>query len=125
VVAIRTYRQARVELEAQVAAQVDSVRLATERFTGGAASHLDVVQAEQNLFPTELTLAQTIGSQWASLAQLYRALGGGWQVPPNRQSAGGPQPGGAAASSSGELQVPDSQKSTVASDVSRKSEAGR
>jgi multidrug efflux system outer membrane protein len=82
VVAIRTYRQARVELEAQVAAQADSVRLAKERFTGGAASYLDVVQAEQNLFPTELTLAQTIGAQWASLAQLYRALGGGWQVPP-------------------------------------------
>jgi multidrug efflux system outer membrane protein len=90
-VAIRTYRQARVELEAQVAAQVESVRLAKERFGNGVASYLDVVQAEQNLFPTELTLAQTIGSQFTSLAQLYRALGGGWQ--PLKQEptgAGGP-----------------------------------
>ena len=96
VVAIRSYRQARAELEAQVAAQVESVRLAKERFTGGAASYLDVVQAEQNLFPTELTLAQTIGSQWASLAQLYRALGGGWQVPPSGGTGGHPPPGAAA-----------------------------
>jgi multidrug efflux system outer membrane protein len=88
VVAIRTYRQARVELEAQVAAQVESVRLAKERFNGGAASYLDVVQAEQNLFPTELVLAQTIGLQWASLTQLYRALGGGWQVPPSGGTGG-------------------------------------
>jgi multidrug efflux system outer membrane protein len=97
VVAIRTYREMRVELEAQVAAQVESVRLAKERFTGGAASYLDVVQAEQNLFPTELTLAQTIGLQWASLAQLYRALGGGWQVPPHGGTGGGQPPGRAAA----------------------------
>jgi outer membrane protein TolC len=86
-----------VELEAQVAAQVESVRLAKERFTGGAASYLDVVQAEQNLFPTELTLAQTIGLQWASLAQLYRALGGGWQVPPSGGTGGHQPPAGAAA----------------------------
>lgn len=81
-VGIRTYRQERVELEAQVAAQAESVRLAKERFANGVASYLDVVQAEQNLFPTELTLAQTIGQQFTSLAQLYRALGGGWKLPP-------------------------------------------
>jgi multidrug efflux system outer membrane protein len=85
-VAIKSYRRARVELEAQVAAQVESVRLAKERFGNGVASYLDVVQAEQNLFPTQLTLAQTIGAQFSSLAQLYRALGGGWE-PPRQASA--------------------------------------
>ena len=44
------------------------------------ASYLDVVQAEQNLFPAEIQLAQTIGSQFVVMAQLYRALGGGWQT---------------------------------------------
>jgi multidrug efflux system outer membrane protein len=81
-VALKTYREARTQLEAQVAAQVESVRLAKERFTSGVASYLDVVQAEQNLFPTELSLAQTIGAQFTSLADLYRALGGGWKAPP-------------------------------------------
>jgi multidrug efflux system outer membrane protein len=81
-VALKAYRQNRAELEAQVRAQIESVRLAKERFTSGVASYLDVVQAEQNLFPTELLLAQTIGAQFVSLTQLYRALGGGWRVPP-------------------------------------------
>jgi outer membrane protein, multidrug efflux system len=90
-VALKTYRQARTELEAQVAAQVESVRLAKERFTAGVASYLDVVQAEQNLFPTELTLAQTIGAQFTALADLYRALGGGWQAfPPSHASSNAP-----------------------------------
>ena len=87
-VALKTYREARTELEAQVAAQVESVRLAKERFTAGVASYLDVVQAEQNLFPTELTLAQTIGSQFTALADLYRALGGGWQASPASHASG-------------------------------------
>jgi multidrug efflux system outer membrane protein len=81
-VALKTYRAVRAELEAQVRAQTESVRLAKERFGNGVASYLDVVQAEQNLFPTELVLAQTIGAQFVSLTQLYRALGGGWRVPP-------------------------------------------
>lgn len=92
-VALKTYREARTELEAQVAAQVESVRLAKERFTAGVASYLDVVQAEQNLFPTELTLAQTIGAQFTALADLYRALGGGWQASPARQASGSAPPG--------------------------------
>jgi multidrug efflux system outer membrane protein len=37
-----------------------------------------VIQAEQNLFPAELELAQTIGAQFVAVTQLYRALGGGW-----------------------------------------------
>jgi multidrug efflux system outer membrane protein len=81
-VALKAYRQNRAELEAQVRAQTESVRLAKERFTNGVASYLDVVQAEQNLFPTELSLAQTVGAQFVSLTRLYRALGGGWRVPP-------------------------------------------
>ena len=76
-----------------MAAQVESVRLAKERFTAGVASYLDVVQAEQNLFPTELTLAQTIGAQFTALADLYRALGGGWQASPASHASASPPPG--------------------------------
>jgi outer membrane protein, multidrug efflux system len=59
------------------------------RFANGVASYLDVVQAEQNLFPAELALAQTTGAQFSAMAQLFRALGGGWQTsepqPPPRK----------------------------------------
>jgi multidrug efflux system outer membrane protein len=83
-IAIKTLRDERVQLEVQVRAQTERVRLAKVRFRNGVASYLDVVQAEQNLFPAELLLAQTIGAQFVAVTQLYRALGGGWQEPPRR-----------------------------------------
>jgi multidrug efflux system outer membrane protein len=81
-VAIKTYREQRAELETEVRAQTQRVQLANVRFRNGVASYLDVVQAEQNLYSAELALAQTIGAQFSSMAQLYRALGGGWQPAP-------------------------------------------
>ncbi len=86
-VAIKTYRDQRGHLETEVRAQRERVRLATVRFRNGIASYLDVVQAEQSLYSAELLLAQTIGAQFASIAQLYRALGGGWQAAPAPASA--------------------------------------
>jgi multidrug efflux system outer membrane protein len=77
-IAIKTYRDERAQLELEVRAQTERLRLAKVRFRNGVASYLDVVQAEQNLFPVELTLAQTIGAQFVAVTQLYRALGGGW-----------------------------------------------
>jgi multidrug efflux system outer membrane protein len=78
-VAMDKLREVRAQLEISVRARVESVRLAKVRYDNGVASYLDVVQAEQNLFPAELQLAQTIGDQFIAVAQLYRALGGGWQ----------------------------------------------
>jgi outer membrane protein, multidrug efflux system len=79
-VAIDRLREARKQLEESVRARIESVRLAKVRYNNGVASYLDVVQAEQNLFPAELQLAQTIGSQFVATTQLYRSLGGGWQT---------------------------------------------
>jgi multidrug efflux system outer membrane protein len=72
-------RQERLQREAEVRARSESVELAKERFRNGVASYLEVVQAEQSLFPAELQLAETIGAQFVALTQLYRALGGGWE----------------------------------------------
>ena len=87
-IAIKGYREARVHQETEVRAQTERVRLAKVRFTNGVASYLDVVQAEQNLFLAELSLAQTIAAQFSSRTQLYRALGGGWQVAPPQGVSG-------------------------------------
>jgi outer membrane protein, multidrug efflux system len=87
--AVRTLREQRARLEDAVRARAESVRLATDRYRAGVSSYLDVVQAEQNLFPTELQLAQTIGAQFVATAQLYRALGGGWIVPSEKTPAAG------------------------------------
>jgi multidrug efflux system outer membrane protein len=77
-VAITTLRTQRAALEHEVAARVESVKLSKERFHIGVVGYLDVVQAEQNLFPAQLQLAQTVASQFLAETQLYRALGGGW-----------------------------------------------
>src|SRR5262249_14664064 len=79
--AIRWLREQRTQLEESVRAAAEQVRLSLDRYRAGVSSYLDVVQAEENLFPAQLQLAQTIGAQFSATAQLYRALGGGWIVP--------------------------------------------
>ena len=37
-----------------------------------------VLQAEQSLFPAELTLAPVRASVFASTVNIYKAMGGGW-----------------------------------------------
>ncbi len=40
-----------------------------------------MLEAEQQLFPAELDLARTQRDQLGAVVTLYRALGGGWDVP--------------------------------------------
>jgi multidrug efflux system outer membrane protein len=39
-----------------------------------------VLEAQQQLFPAEITLARTVRDQLTVVVQLYRALGGGWDL---------------------------------------------
>jgi outer membrane protein TolC len=39
-----------------------------------------VLQTQQQLFPAEILLAQARYNRLATLVQLYRTLGGGWQL---------------------------------------------
>ena len=57
----------------------ESVRLSNMRYTGGTTTFLEVLDGQRALFSAELTLAQARGTEYQSLVQLYRALGGGWQ----------------------------------------------
>lgn len=53
--------------------------VANERFLGGASSYLEVLDAERNLFDSELQLADARRDRLLSVVQAYRALGGGWK----------------------------------------------
>lgn len=69
------------QLEAQgrlVAAAREYERLARLQFDGGVAPYMTVLQAQQALFPAELGEAQLRASLFASTANLYKAMGGGW-----------------------------------------------
>lgn len=81
-VAIQKQGQARLELELGVEALRDASQLARSRYDTGLANYLEVLNADQELFDQELSLAQTRGSELVAFVQLYRALGGGWEQPP-------------------------------------------
>ena len=64
--------------ERLVAALSDYARLAKLQYDGGYAPYSTVLQAEQSLFPAELTLAAVRASVFTSVANTYKAMGGGW-----------------------------------------------
>jgi multidrug efflux system outer membrane protein len=57
-----------------------SVRLSRQRYEGGVDNYLQVLDAQRNLFQGELELARLRQRELASVVQLYRALGGGWNT---------------------------------------------
>jgi len=63
-----------------VAADRQAVQIANQRYGAGLSSYLDVLQAQQQLYPAENLLAQARYNRLATLVQLYRALGGGWKL---------------------------------------------
>ena len=71
--------QVRVRQEETVADLQESVRLSNMRYRGGTTTYLEVLDGQRSLFAAELTLAQARGTEYQSLVQLYRSLGGGWQ----------------------------------------------
>jgi len=71
--------QVRVRQEDTVKDLQESVRLSDMRYKGGTTTYLEVLDGQRSLFSAELTLAEARGTEYQSLVQLYRALGGGWQ----------------------------------------------
>jgi multidrug efflux system outer membrane protein len=79
----------RVQLERAVHAYEEAVKLSTERYRAGKASYFEVIQAQLLLYPAEVSLAQTRRDQFTNIVQLYRALGGGWNVKDADWAGGG------------------------------------
>src|SRR6202011_2574311 len=73
------FHQVRVRQEGSVVDLQESVRLSNLRYEGGTTAYLEVLDGQRSLFSAELTLAGARGTEYQSLVQLYRALGGGWQ----------------------------------------------
>jgi len=63
-----------------VAAYQEAVALATSRYTAGLSSYMEVLEAQQQLFPAENTRSQVRLQRLVTLVQLYKALGGGWNI---------------------------------------------
>jgi multidrug efflux system outer membrane protein len=78
-IAYQKYHQVRVRQEETVKDLQDSVALSLSRYRGGITTYLEVLDGQRSLYDSELTLAQARGSEYQSLVQLYKSLGGGWQ----------------------------------------------
>ena len=79
-VAEQRLAEQRAALETKVAASRQSIDLALERYHGGRASYFEVIEAQQQLFPAEDQLARVQQAQLVAVVNLYKALGGGWNL---------------------------------------------
>lgn len=74
------------EAETQRAHAVESdreaVRLATLRYESGFSAYFEVLDAQEQLFTVETSVAQIRRDRLVALVDLYRALGGNWSATP-------------------------------------------
>ena len=61
-------------------ANEEAVRLATLRYESGLSAYFEVLDAMQQSFIAQTTLARTRRDRLVAAVQLYRALGGGWET---------------------------------------------
>jgi outer membrane protein, multidrug efflux system len=73
----REYRQRQEEL---LVSAKDAAELSEVRYRGGATGYLEVLTNETNAFDAELGLAQARVNELLSLVEIYRNLGGGWEM---------------------------------------------
>jgi multidrug efflux system outer membrane protein len=63
-----------------VKALTEAVEHATDRYKQGLANYFEVLEAQQQLYPAQNTLAQIRRDRLLAHVRLYKALGGGWSL---------------------------------------------
>ena len=65
--------------QAQAKAEETRTQLADLRYRNGAASYLDVLDAQRSLFAAQQAVVQTQAAERQNRVTLYKVLGGGWK----------------------------------------------
>lgn len=78
-VAFERLTQQREASQKVVIANRERLRLNNVLYLAGISSYFEVLDAERQLFESELALSQTTRATHLTVVQLYRALGGGWK----------------------------------------------
>jgi multidrug efflux system outer membrane protein len=68
--------------EVRVESGTEYLRLTNLRYRGGVADYLEVLDAERQLYSAQIDLSQAKLTKLLAVVQLYKALGGGWEQPP-------------------------------------------
>jgi outer membrane protein, multidrug efflux system len=74
------YEAIRAEQARAVQAYQESVKVSLQRYIAGKASYFEVLDAQLQLYPAENALAFTELNRRTVVVQLYKALGGGWNL---------------------------------------------
>lgn len=74
-------------LSAQAEAEAIRFKLSDLRYQNGAASYLDLLDAQRSLFTAQQAAVQAKLAQLQNQVTLYRVLGGGWAADATEQSA--------------------------------------
>jgi multidrug efflux system outer membrane protein len=80
--ALVAFEQLGVQREAAsrvVEANRERLRVTRARYLSGVSSYFEVLDAERQLFDSEVALSQVTRTQHQAVVQLYLALGGGWR----------------------------------------------
>jgi outer membrane protein, multidrug efflux system len=83
----------RVEQAQAVLLNENTVKLMSLRLTHGQANGLEVLEAKQRLYSAQLALDQTEINRRLVIVQLYKALGGGWNLTDAQWTAANSSPG--------------------------------
>jgi NodT family efflux transporter outer membrane factor (OMF) lipoprotein len=75
------------DLVAAVAASRRALAMARELYTKGLIDFLNVLQAERSVLDLEVRLAQSQSQLASAAVALYKALGGGWEMPVDTTSS--------------------------------------
>jgi multidrug efflux system outer membrane protein len=78
--ALRKLSEAETAQDVSVKALGEAVEHATDRYRQGLANYFEVLEAQQQLYPAQSTLAQIRRDRLVTHTRLYRALGGGWSL---------------------------------------------
>ena len=80
-------REIRVAQEELLRVSREARQLAQLEYLNGQANYLDVLDAQRQLFDVEIAFAQTQRNQLLAVVQVYKAIGGGWDVSPSSQKS--------------------------------------
>jgi multidrug efflux system outer membrane protein len=72
--------EVRTQQEIEVRSYQEAASVADQRYRAGKIGYFELLQTQQLLFPSESVLAQTRRDELISVVQLYKALGGGWNL---------------------------------------------
>jgi multidrug efflux system outer membrane protein len=90
-VSIETYRRQNQSVSKSYTSATNAANLSRHRYDGGVTSYLEVLESDRSAFSVALQASETYTSLLNSYVALYKALGGGWISPEEKQQTSSSQ----------------------------------